>query len=51
MQNLVSKMYRDKVLTADSSYIVEHKITLVAVVKKGCLFSTESGTTQRIEFN
>ena len=32
MQKLVSKTYRAKVSTADSSYVVEGKITLVAVI-------------------
>ena len=32
LQKSVSKMYRAKVSTADSSYVVEGKITLVAVI-------------------
>ena len=45
-------MYRAKVSTADSSYVVEGKITLVAVVQKSWFsFWTESATTQRIEVN
>ena len=34
LQKLVSEIYRAKVSTADSSYVVEGKITLVAVVQK-----------------
>ena len=34
LQKLVSEMYRAKVSTADSLYVVEGKIALVAVVQK-----------------
>ena len=44
-----SKTHRVKVSTADSPYVVEGKITLVAVVQKSWfLFWTELGTSQRI---
>ena len=34
LQKLVSKTHREKVSTADSQYVVEGKIFLVAVIKK-----------------
>ena len=36
LQKLVSKTYRAKLSTADASYVVDSKITLVAVVQKRC---------------
>ena len=50
LQKLVSKTYKAKLSTADASYVVEGKITLVAFVQKRWFwFLTESGTPQRIE--
>ena len=50
LQKLVSKTDKAKLSTADASYVVEGKITLVAVVQKRWFwFWTESGTPQRIE--
>ena len=50
LQKLVNKTYRAKLSTADASYVVEGKITLVAVVQKSWFwFWTELGTPQRIE--
>ena len=50
LQKLVSKTYKAKLSTADAWYVVEGKITLVAVVqKRWSWFWTESGTPQRIE--
>jgi len=37
LQKLVSKTYKAKLSTADALYVVEDKITLVAVVQKCCL--------------
>ena len=49
-QKSVSKTYKAKLSTAVASYVVEGKITFVAVVQKRWFwFRTESGTPQRIE--
>ena len=36
LQKLVSKTYKAKLSTADALYVVDSKITLVAVVQKRC---------------
>ena len=36
LQKLVSKTYKAKLSTADALYVVDRKITLVAVVQKRC---------------
>ena len=47
LQKLVSKTYRAKLSTADASYVVEGKITLVAVVQTLVLILNRIGNTSK----
>ena len=51
LQKLVSKTYKARLSTADAFYVVDGKITLVAVVQKRCNDFEQNWdrTPQRIE--